>query len=68
MWPIGYFLRAKLYFAKALEPSRPGLVNQTVSFVKSCLSNHNVHMQASEWRSLPELTNQNGAVSLLFDD
>lgn len=65
VWPIGYFLRAKVHFATLLESQDQGVLLKTVNFVKSTLSKHNVHIQTSDWKSLPELTNQNGAVSRL---
>ena len=62
MWPIGFFLRAKLKAAHLLESKRPGIFAETVNFVKSTLSAHHQHVYYSEWRGLPELTNENGAV------
>ncbi|XP_034028557.1 glycogen debranching enzyme-like [Thalassophryne amazonica] len=57
LWPLGYFLRAKLYFAKQLgkEP-----YDETVCQVKTILSRHSVHLERSQWKGLPELTNKNG--------
>ena len=60
---MGYFLRAKLMFAHKLEKERPGILKQTKHFIKTTLSKHNVHIRNSEWKSLPELTNKDGAVS-----
>ncbi|XP_021468712.2 glycogen debranching enzyme isoform X2 [Oncorhynchus mykiss] len=57
LWPIGYFLRAKLYFAKKLGKET---YDQTVYLVKSILSQHYVHLERSSWKGLPELTNENG--------
>ncbi|KAJ8012292.1 hypothetical protein DPEC_G00067150 [Dallia pectoralis] len=57
VWPIGYFLRAKLYFAKKLGKET---YDQTVYLVKSILSQHYVHLERSSWKGLPELTNENG--------
>ncbi|CAB1317683.1 unnamed protein product [Coregonus sp. 'balchen'] len=57
LWPIGYFLRAKLYFAKKLGKET---YEQTVYLVKSILSQHYVHLERSSWKGLPELTNENG--------
>ena len=65
MWPIGYFLRAKLHFALKMESSQPGIVAETVKFIKSTLARHNAHIQTSDWKSLPELTNKDGAVSTI---
>jgi len=66
VWPIGFFLRAKLKAAQLLEPKRPGVFTETVNFIKSTLSAHHQHVFYSEWRGLPELTNENGAVVLAF--
>ena len=66
MWPIGFFLRAKLKAAQLLEPKRHGIFAETVNFIKSTLSAHHQHVFYSEWRGLPELTNENGAVMTLL--
>uniref|UniRef100_A0A671PSY8 Glycogen debranching enzyme n=1 Tax=Sinocyclocheilus anshuiensis TaxID=1608454 RepID=A0A671PSY8_9TELE len=57
LWPIGYFLRAKIYFAKKLGKDT---YDETVYLVKNVLSRHYVHMERSSWKGLPELTNENG--------
>ncbi|XP_028666965.1 glycogen debranching enzyme isoform X1 [Erpetoichthys calabaricus] len=57
LWPVGYFLRAKLYFSKKLEKE---IYDQTVYLVKNVLSQHYVHLERSSWKGLPELTNENG--------
>ena len=64
MWPIGFFLRAKLKAAQLLEPKRHGIFAETMNFIKSTLSAHHQHVFYSEWRGLPELTNENGAVMI----
>lgn len=56
MWPIGFYLRAKLHFAQA-----NGCLEKAVADVKFVLSKHFVELQTSTWRGLPELTNSNGA-------
>lgn len=61
-WPIGYFLRAKLIFARMMDKTEPGIMAQTVKMVKKTLSKHHLAIQASPWKSLPELTNKNGEV------
>nr|XP_060477312.1 glycogen debranching enzyme [Panthera onca] len=57
LWPIGYFLRAKLYFSKLMGPEANA---KTVFLVKNVLSRHYVHLERSPWKGLPELTNENG--------
>lgn len=53
MWPVGFFLRAKLIFSSNnLETS---------SQIQHILSKHYEHIKASDWRGLPELTNKDGA-------
>ncbi|XP_036446672.1 glycogen debranching enzyme-like isoform X1 [Colossoma macropomum] len=57
LWPVGYFLRAKLYFAKQMGQE---VYDHTVYLVKNVLSRHHVHLERSPWKGLPELTNENG--------
>uniref|UniRef100_A0A8C9WDA4 Glycogen debranching enzyme n=1 Tax=Scleropages formosus TaxID=113540 RepID=A0A8C9WDA4_SCLFO len=57
LWPVGYFLRAKLYFARKMGKDT---YDKTVYLVKNVLSRHYVHLERSPWKGLPELTNANG--------
>ncbi|XP_071756275.1 glycogen debranching enzyme-like [Centroberyx gerrardi] len=57
LWPVGYFLRAKLYFAKKMGKET---YDKTVYLVKNILSRHYIHLERSSWKGLPELTNENG--------
>lgn len=57
LWPVGYFLRAKLYFAKKLGEDT---YTKTVTLVKNVLSQHYTHLERSPWKGLPELTNESG--------
>ncbi|XP_053324912.1 glycogen debranching enzyme [Spea bombifrons] len=57
LWPIGYFLRSKLHFAKLLDQET---YQKTVVLVKNVLSRHYIHLERSSWKGLPELTNENG--------
>lgn len=56
VWPIGFYLRARLYFAKL-----NGCLEKTVADTKIILSKHFVELQTSTWRGLPELTNADGS-------
>jgi glycogen debranching enzyme len=56
LWPIGYFLRAELfYFSQSLEERK-----QTLRLVKKHLGKLNERLNSNDWKSLPELTNRNG--------
>lgn len=57
LWPVGYFLRAKLYFSRLMGPETTA---KTIFLVKNVLSRHYVHLERSPWKGLPELTNENG--------
>uniref|UniRef100_A0A665URJ1 Glycogen debranching enzyme n=1 Tax=Echeneis naucrates TaxID=173247 RepID=A0A665URJ1_ECHNA len=57
LWPVSYFLRAKLYFAKKMGKET---YDKTVNLVKNILSNHAAHLERSPWKGLPGLTNENG--------
>ncbi|CAG9819095.1 unnamed protein product [Phaedon cochleariae] len=56
VWPMGFFLRAKLIFAE-----QNGALKQTLASTKLILAKHFAELQTSAWRGLPELTNSNGA-------
>lgn len=86
VWPVGYFLRAKLMMAQKLQEkyskgrvteshAKPtessksiavlsskfqNVLEDTLTFVEKCLTRHNVHLQNSAWKSIPELTNSDG--------
>ncbi|BFY99964.1 hypothetical protein BsWGS_03004 [Bradybaena similaris] len=60
VWPVGFFLRAKLYFAGQLEAKRPGLLEKTKLYVNSVLCKHYEEILNNPWQGLPELTNSNG--------
>ena len=62
MWPVGYFLRAKLHFARRMEAENPGILKETVTYIKTTLTKHYEMIMTSPWRSLPELTDSNGEV------
>jgi len=56
LWPVGYFLRAKLIFAA----KQSGKLKETIDFIQSYLVNVQQHLEKSDWLGLPELTNSNG--------
>ncbi|XP_043206141.1 glycogen debranching enzyme-like isoform X1 [Amphibalanus amphitrite] len=58
VWPMGFYLRARLHFAPII--GGPALLQATISKVKHIISKHYVQLSDSVWRSLPELTNANG--------
>jgi glycogen debranching enzyme len=60
VWPVGFFLRAKLHFAEKLEPERPGLLEKTKLYVNSVLCKHYEEILNNPWQGLAELTNSNG--------
>ena len=56
LWVTGYFLRARLAFAKKLNR-----LDETVTTIHQSLSKHAQALQDSPWQGLPELTNEDGA-------
>ncbi|XP_068144512.1 glycogen debranching enzyme [Drosophila tropicalis] len=56
LWPIGFYLRARLIFAK-----KCGHLDETIAETWSILRAHLRELQTSHWRGLPELTNDNGS-------
>ncbi|XP_055546632.1 glycogen debranching enzyme isoform X2 [Wyeomyia smithii] len=56
VWPIGFYLRARLIFAKA-----NGLLKETVAETWTILQAHLKELQTNHWRGLAELTNEAGA-------
>lgn len=59
LWPIGFFLRARLNFAEMQGGA--GCLARTIAQTHTLLSRHYSHLQSSAWRGLPELTNTNGS-------
>lgn len=60
VWVAAYFLRAKLAVAKELNDSE--IYDSAVRSVRSRMGVYWDYLQRSPWRSLPELTCENGAV------
>ena len=58
LWPVGYFMRAKLYFAKILGKKQ---LDETLHFIQKYVVTHHLHLEASSWCGLPELTDSNGS-------
>jgi hypothetical protein len=59
LWPVGFFLRARLHFAR--EVGGEAELRRTAANTRSFLARHFVELQSSPWRGLPELTNRDGA-------
>ncbi|KAL0277777.1 UNVERIFIED_CONTAM: hypothetical protein PYX00_004943 [Menopon gallinae] len=57
IWPVGFFLRAKLHFANLQGPEE---LKKALSETRSYLGGFYKHIVTSHWRGLPELTNANG--------
>lgn len=56
LWPIGFYLRARLIFAKKL-----GKLKEVQAETWQILTAHLRELRTSPWRGLPELTNENGS-------
>ncbi|XP_067951516.1 glycogen debranching enzyme-like [Watersipora subatra] len=62
LWPLGYFMRAKLNVASRLEADKPGTMKVTARWIENQLSSHHLALLSTDWRSLPELTNTDGKI------
>lgn len=58
VWPIGYFLRARLYFAPLVGGKEE--LRRTVESTEIIISRHFIEASTNYWRGLPELTNKDG--------
>ncbi|CRK94139.1 CLUMA_CG007658, isoform A [Clunio marinus] len=56
LWPIGYYLRARLIFGKKL-----GKLKEVEAETWKILTAHLKELRTSPWRGLPELTNDHGS-------
>ena len=56
LWPTGYFLRSHLIYYSDHTTER----DQALRLVKNHLGKLHDRLYSSDWKSLPELTNQNG--------
>ncbi|KAK7868484.1 hypothetical protein R5R35_001895 [Gryllus longicercus] len=58
LWPVGYFLRARLHFARAVGGEAE--IQRVSANTRALLARHFTALQSSPWRGLPELTNSEG--------
>lgn len=56
LWPVGYYLRARLHFCSKMGDKIK--LKEILAETKSYLANHYIHLQKSDWKGLPELTNK----------
>lgn len=56
VWPIGFYLRARLIFAE-----KNNCLKETIAETYAILTAHLRELNTSHWRGLAELTNENGA-------
>ncbi|KAI6010692.1 glycoside hydrolase family 13 protein [Pisolithus orientalis] len=59
-WPLGYFLRAYLYFDTRVGEGKDDPM-RTLHRLHRALFEPRSHIQTDPWAGLPELTNENGA-------
>lgn len=63
LWPTGYYIRARLYFARLLssqDQKWDSVLETTISESQQILARLDGLLLSTPWRSLPELTNSNG--------
>ncbi|CAK9831681.1 Glycogen debranching enzyme [Anthophora retusa] len=58
VWPMGYFLRARLYFAPLVGGKEE--LRRTIESTEVIISRHFIEASTNHWRGLPELTNKDG--------
>ncbi|XP_011307475.1 glycogen debranching enzyme isoform X1 [Fopius arisanus] len=58
VWPMGFFLRARLHFAPLVGGKEE--LRRTIQSTEAILSKHFVEASTNHWRGLPELTNKDG--------
>ncbi|EFN70541.1 Glycogen debranching enzyme [Camponotus floridanus] len=58
LWPIGYFLRARLHFASLIGKDE---LRRTIESTEAIISRHFIEASTNHWRGLPELTNKDGS-------
>lgn len=55
---MGYFLRARLYFASLIGGKEE--LCRTIESTETIISRHFIEASTNHWRGLPELTNKDG--------
>nr|XP_012233838.1 PREDICTED: glycogen debranching enzyme isoform X2 [Linepithema humile] len=58
IWPIGFFLRARLHFAPLI--GKKDELRRVVESTEAIISRHFIEASTNHWRGLPELTNKDG--------
>ncbi|XP_032451729.1 glycogen debranching enzyme isoform X2 [Nasonia vitripennis] len=58
LWPIGYFLRARLHYAPLVGGEEE--LKRTIASTEAIISRHLTEASNNHWRGLPELTNREG--------
>ncbi|TCD67967.1 hypothetical protein EIP91_011768 [Steccherinum ochraceum] len=58
-WPLGYFLRAYLYFDTRVGAGKKD-ISETLHHLHKILLAPRTHVQNDPWAGIPELTNKNG--------
>ncbi|XP_019697923.1 glycogen debranching enzyme [Harpegnathos saltator] len=58
IWPMGYFLRARLHFAPLVGGEDE--LRRVIGSTETIISRHFIEASTNHWRGLPELTNKNG--------
>ncbi|XP_033222328.1 glycogen debranching enzyme isoform X2 [Belonocnema kinseyi] len=58
LWPIGFFLRARLHFAPLVGGKEE--LERTIESTEAIISRHLIEASTNHWRGLPELTNKDG--------
>ncbi|KYN10710.1 Glycogen debranching enzyme, partial [Trachymyrmex cornetzi] len=59
IWPIGYFLRARLHFASLIDDENE--LHHVIELTEAIISRHFIEVSTNHWRGLPELTNKDGS-------
>ncbi|XP_025075084.1 glycogen debranching enzyme isoform X3 [Pogonomyrmex barbatus] len=59
IWPMGFFLRARLHFASLIDDKDK--LNCIIESTEAIISRHLIEASTNHWRGLPELTNKDGS-------